>query len=312
MLDLKDIYKRLWYLYYCSDGIFLFPLDPAAELDKFVPGYRERYECRVIDSLAYSEAVPRKIKSDFIGSGDPSQPLFSQTKGAVFLRHGDLFRLLCEWDYTNRRRGATPLLFFSRDTLDAPKLNCIVSNTCMDAAFIGDELPDNEYMYRSQSTLTYALSLPAPVLPAGLGSLWRSWYSSRSVFGCSKKYYCDVYYGYRSKPDLLRPSALKHTKEKPDMLRYLLFHTLVMRKFDIVRLQELGFAWNRHLSAWVGAGGSVDEAGLEAFIAADNMATPETLGFVPEWYARRSVASGLEFEKSETSDNSALWKQFAC
>lgn len=312
MIDITDITKRTWYLYSVSTGFYLFALHKDIKMNECIPGFLDRYDCREIESFATSDVIHEKIKKDFIGTEDINSRMFHDCHGIMFNQTQDLFKMLSEWNYVQRKRGLSPILIFSRDTLNSVKLNCVVSNMCIDANFLQTELPNCEYMYRNQATLTNALSVPAPILPSGLIKLWRSWLSTKNLFGYSRKYYCAEYYGYPTKLNLLRGKNLYKEPQNQDMVRYLLFHTLVMDKFDIEKLQDIGFVWNRYNQVWAGAGGNVDEAELRSFIDKDNMATPDTLGFVPEWYASIDIAkqSHAKERGGNKFDNSVLWRQF--
>ena len=314
MIEIYNITQRLWYLYYVNSGIYLFSLniDKNFDFNTYLPGFKDRYECAEIASFANSDLIPDKIKHDFVGSDDLSLPIFQKCRGIMFNDRNDLFKLLNEWNYFQRKQGQFPLLVFSRDTLNAVKLNCVVSNMCIDANFLQSELPNSEYMYRNQATLTNALSVPAPILPTGLIRLWNNWINNKNIFGYSKKYYCAEYYGYPTKLNLLRGKNLFKEPQNKDMVRYLLFHTLVMNKYDIEKLQDIGFIWNRYNQVWAGAGGSVNEPELRSFIANDNMATPDTMGFVPEWYAHIDIAkhSTARERGGNKYDNTVLWRQF--
>ena len=313
MIDITDITKRTWYLYSLSTGFYLFALNKDVKINDFLPGYKDRYDCRDIDSFATSEYVTDKLKNDFVGKENINTRLYHDCHGVMFNNTYDLFKMLSEWNYVQGKRGLHPLLVFSRDTLNSVKLNCIVSNMCIDNYFLlQSEFPDSDTMYRNQATLTSAISIPRPILPMWLIRYWSNWLDARKIFGYSKKYYCVEYYGYPTKLNLLRGKNLYKDPQNEDMVRYLLFYTLVMNKYDIEKLQDIGFVWNRYNQVWVGAGGNVDEGELKSFIDRDNMATPDTMGFVPEWYANLDIAkqSSAKERGGNKFDNSVLWKQF--
>lgn len=315
MIDINKFTDRLWYLYFINEGIFFFSFnsDPKDSFHSVLPRYNERYACKDITDME-SGLIPAKVWYNLNGNSSQKAEdlIFQHCHGVVFSEHSDLLKILSEWNYYSIKKSKFPLLVFSRDTLNSVKLNCVVSSMCVDANFLQTELPNSEYMYRNQATLINTLGVPAPVMPSGLIKLWNNWIAARNIFAYSKKYYCAEFYGYPSKLNLLRGKNLYKTPQDEDMVKYLLFYTLGMNKFEIEKLQDIGFVWNRYNQVWVGADGSVDEGELRSFIAQDNMATPDNLGFVPEWYASIDLArySSSRERGGNRFDNSVLWKQF--
>lgn len=309
-VKLTDITKRTWMMINNSMGILLLHIDPTIDTNFFVPDFKTRYSAILLKENEGWGSVPAplKKKAEIAAGGFLNGIFFNYTE--------DAFRVLSEWNYMNRRTNQTPFLIYERETLDSVKINCVITMSCADYIFAQKMLPQAGILYRNKDTLTNALQIPGIPKSGHLKELWGKWDSSREIFGYSRKYFCEKFYGYPAQLQMIREKHLSTIKDDKDKLLYIALQALVMEDYEIKALMAIGFVWNRYIQSWIGETNTLDIMELDDFLRKDSLATPATMGFVPEWHAELSISGIIrqhisrEMKKMNSTrafDNSGLW-----
>ncbi len=309
-VKLADIIQRTWMVINNSSGVLLLHMDDGLDTGFYVPDFGSRYSAILLKGMNGWSSVPAPLrKKAEVAAG-------RLLNGIFFNYSDDASRILTEWNYMNRRTNRTPFLIYEREVLDAPKINCVITTSCADYIFAQKMLPQAGILYRNKDTLTNALQIPGIPKTGHMKDLWERWTGSREVFGFSRKYFCEKAYGYPAQLQLIREKHLSMGRDNREKLLYIVLQSLAMEDFEIKALMAMGFIWNRYIQAWIGADGSLDIAELDDFLRKDSLATPATLGFVPEWHADINIESLIrqhssrEMTKSNSAkafDNSGLW-----
>lgn len=314
-MDIPNILKRTWIMDGNAKGFILLHVDPNIQNDDYIPDCTRRYRCEVVEKLSECKTIDPAIKHKLLtAEGDLS--------GIYFYEADDAYRVLKEWNYRNRLLNQTPFLIYEREALDTAKVNCVVTTSCADYIFVQKQLPGIGPLYRNKETLTNAMQIPGIPRLETLMGFWQDWLTNREIFGYSRKYYCEIAYGYPTKLHLLRERNLSGRWDgDADKHKYYLLQLLSMESYEISELMNMGFVWNRYIQSWAGESTMISIRDLDDFIRKDTLATPATLRFVPEWSA------GIELQKLfghgaaaasramrpgvHNFDNSGLWRMIA-
>lgn len=309
-VKLEDLVKRTWIMINNSAGVLLLHMDPKLDTNFFVPDFRSRYSSIYLNNSEGWNSVPahlrRKVES---AVGDFPTGIF-------FNYPEDSFKVLSEWNYMNRRTNRTAFLIYEREALDAVKINCVITMSCADYIFAQNMLPQAGILYKNKDTLTNALQIPGVPKISHLKELWNKWVSSHNLFGYSRKYFCEKAYGYPAQLPLIRERHLTLQKDDREKMLYIMLQALAMEGYEIKSLMNMGFVWNRYIQAWIGEESTLAVRELDDFLRRDSLATPATMGFVPEWYAgldlagiiRSHTTRGMTAKNSTRAfDNTGLW-----
>ena len=309
-VKLEDLIKRTWIMINNSAGVLLLHMDRSLDTNSFVPDFQSRYRSIYLNGTVGWGSVPAHLrKKAESAAGDFSTGIF-------FNYPEDSFKILSEWNYMNRRTNRTAFLIYEREALDAVRINCVITMSCADHIFAQTALPQAGILYRNKDTLTNALQIPGiPKIPH-LKDLWEKWSASRNVFGYSRKYFCEKVYGYPTQLQLIRERHLSHVKKDADQMMYMILQALAMEDYEIKHLMNMGFVWNRYIQSWIGEETTLSIRELDDFLRRDSLATPATMGFVPEWHAdldlfdiiRRHATRAMTTKNSTRAfDNTGLW-----
>lgn len=309
-VELDDIIQRTWIMVNNNAGVLLLHIDPHIDTNFFVPDFKSRYNAILLNGLEGWSSVPVQLKKKVeIATG-------GFLNGIFFRYNENVFKIISEWNYMNRKSNKTPFLIYEREILDSVKINCVVTMSCADYIFSQKMLPQAGLLYKNKDTLTNALQIPGIPKTGHLKDLWGKWNEHREIFGYSRKYFCEKAYGYPAQLQLIRERHLSPAKDDKEKLLYILLQALAMEDYEIKTLMAMGFVWNRYIQAWIGETNTLDILELDDFLRKDSLATPATMGFVPEWHAEKSITNIIRQHVSremtkmnsfKAFDNTGLW-----
>lgn len=309
--------NRIWIMLVTANGIIFLHCDPDIDHNFFIPDFSRRYKSANVKNCNTSQCVAGEIRNKLqtITNGDDES--YNTLSGIYFYEPTDVYSVLNEWNYMNRRTNQTPILIYERELLDTVKVNCIVTMSCMDYIFAQKKIPQTGPLYRNKETLTNALQTPGLPKLSAIEKIWDYWTNNKNIHCNSRKYFCEKVYGYPTQPDMLRERNLISKYDgDPDKHEYLLLRLLAMEDGETSELSKIGFVWNRYVQAWAGESTLISYSKLDDFIRKDQLATPATMGFVPAWCAEKEVTKAItkgakHNDRMQIFDNSSLWRMIA-